>query len=98
MEIDPTKNKRKNLWDGDIDPRSITEPTKNIPNFWEGTSVESSQTLNANMKHKQVMGFVPEEERGWAATAADARSFVQLTWVAKERARNGRSEGSGSGV
>ncbi|KAA0033995.1 floral homeotic protein DEFICIENS-like [Cucumis melo var. makuwa] len=98
MEIDPTKNKRKNLWDGDIDPRSITEPTKNIPNFWEGTSVESSQTLNANMKHKQVMGFDPSEERGWAATAADARSFVQLTWVAKERARNGRSEGSGSGV
>uniref|UniRef100_A0A9I9E3I3 Uncharacterized protein n=1 Tax=Cucumis melo TaxID=3656 RepID=A0A9I9E3I3_CUCME len=34
-------------------------------NVEEGTSVESSQTLNANMKHKQVMGFDPEEEREW---------------------------------
>ncbi|XP_008460878.2 floral homeotic protein APETALA 3-like [Cucumis melo] len=31
-------------------------------NVEEGTSVESSQTLNANMKHKQVMRFDPEEE------------------------------------
>ena len=44
MEIDPTKNKRKNLWDGDIDPRSITEPTKNIPNFWVGEIITDLKT------------------------------------------------------
>ena len=44
METDPTKNKRKNLWDGDIDPRSITKPTKNIPNFWVGEIITDLKT------------------------------------------------------